>query len=85
MEFTPQQFCVLFESICSAEIIAGVYGSTEAGCETAFAAVPNTAAAGQCRSEHLCNANKGVGDEMPHCYHAQGWGSATAATGGPCQ
>ena len=83
MEFTPQQFCVLFESICSAEIIAGVYGSSESACETAFAAVPDTATAGMCRSEHLCNANN-LGSAATHCPHAQGWGTLTVQAGGPC-
>jgi hypothetical protein len=85
-EFTPPQFCVLFEGICSGEIIAGVYGSSESACETAYAAVPNTSAAGWCRTEHLCNANQNNQVAvMPHCYHAQGWGSATSTAGSPCQ
>ncbi len=83
-EFTPQQFCVLFESVCSAEIVPGVYGTTESGCETAFANVPNTATAGMCRTEHLCNANQ-AGNAATHCPHTQGWGTLTTQAGSPCQ
>jgi hypothetical protein len=83
-EFTPQQFCVLFESICSAEIIPGVYGTTESGCEAAFANVPNTATAGMCRTEHLCNANQ-PNNAATHCPHTQGWGTLTSQMNSPCQ
>jgi hypothetical protein len=81
--FTPSQFCVLFESICSGEIIAAAgYTSTESTCESVYGGVPASAA--QCRTEHLCNANQMVSNEATHCPHTQGWGSLTTQAGSPC-
>jgi hypothetical protein len=40
--------------------------------------------AGQCRTEHLCNANQSVGNEATHCPHTQGWGTLTSQDGSPC-
>jgi hypothetical protein len=88
MAFTPSQFCVLFESICAGDIIAAAgFNSTESDCETTYAGLPATGGSPppmECRTEHLCNANVSVASENPHCFHVQGWGSATSQVGSPC-
>jgi hypothetical protein len=81
--FTPTDFCTLFISICSTKIVAAnaAFGA-QATCETAWENL--TGAQQSCRTDHLCNAAASVASEDPHCYHAQGWNSATVQTGGPC-
>jgi len=79
--FTPSEFCVLFESTCSAYIIAAAsLTSSEATCETAYAAVAELDK--KCRSAHVCNATAMA--PATHCPHAQGWNTPTMQSGGPC-
>lgn len=81
--FAPEDFCTLFISICSTKILAAntAFG-VQSTCETAYENL--TGAQQSCRTDHLCNAAAGTTSEDPHCYHAQGWNSATMQTGGPC-
>jgi hypothetical protein len=82
--FSPEDFCDLFEATCLPmyEIPSEMALESPATCEATFASLPSVAQS--CRTQHLCNAATGVAARNPHCYHVQGWASATTMQGGPC-
>jgi hypothetical protein len=82
--FAPEDFCTLFAAICLPEyfISSEMALASPATCAATFASLSIDAQ--DCRTDHLCNAAE-PGSENPHCYHAQGWASATTMPGGPCQ
>ncbi len=80
--FPAQDFCTLFIATCSSYVVVSALGAQDT-CETTYSNWTN--AQMRCRTAHLCNATEdGVVSENPHCFHAQGWASATTQGGGPC-
>jgi len=77
MAFTPQQFCVLFGSVCAGKP-ANVKEqdlTVESTCETAYAGW--TMAQTVCRTDHLCNANVSAAMATTHCPHTQTYAGNT--------
>jgi hypothetical protein len=79
--YSAGDFCTLFLDTCSNYLITAANQGTQAACAATYGGLPSSAKI--CRSIHLCNAT-GAGMQTPHCYHAQGWDSATTQPGGPC-
>jgi hypothetical protein len=75
MSFTPQQFCVLFNSICTGANVHEQDLSVAATCETAYGGWTTTQTV--CRTNHLCNANQSTANANTHCGHTQSYAGNT--------